>query len=393
MKFICCAAVLAAGLIVAGCHRDASSDALKHHHHHDEAEEAAEHAGHDHDHGAGEASDEPEGVIHLSDKMADRLGVKTGNVSDGDFTTAVKVAGVIEPGAASAGAASAPTAGIVTLASGIAPGAEVRAGQLIATVRADAVTGGDPNRAARADLQAAKAELDRIKPLWEERLVTRAQYNQAVADYERARAAFSAPAASGRVTAPVSGVISSLAARTGQFVETGAVIAEINGSGSMILRAEVPAAQYGSLGTVTDARVVLPYSGESFLISESGGRRTGASAAGARAGYVPVTFSFSAPGAMPGTAVEVYLLGTTSRKALTVPVSAIVEQQGDYYVYLKVGEDIYLKQPVTLGAADGSRREVLSGLHGGETIVTEGTTAVTLAAAAGNVPEGHSHQH
>lgn len=389
----------AAALAVTGCRRDSEPDELAHdhsHHHteeagHDHGHDGEEGHGHDHAHGENEARGH-EGTIVLSPHMAGRLGVRTDTARLTDMASVVKAAGIIEMSASAGGTASAPAAGIVTLARGIDLGSEVRAGQLIATVKASAVTGGDPNAAARADLDAARAELDRIKPLWEDRLVTRAQYNQAVAAYERARAAYSAPAASGRVTAPVSGVLTSLDAGSGRFVDAGAPIATINGSGAMTLRADVPGSRYAALGRVTDARIVLPYGGD-ILLSDAGGRRVGASAAGARAGYVPVTFTFTAPGAIPGTAVDVYLIGDGTRKAISVPESAIVEQQGSFFVYVRLDEDCYMKVPVTLGATDGARREITSGLRGGECVVSASTTAITLAAAAGNIPEGHSHSH
>lgn len=388
----------AVALSVTSCRRDTGADELSHDHSHHHSQEEAGHGhegeeGHDHAHAHGEGdAHEPEGTIVLSPHMAERLGVKVDTAALTDMAPVAKAAGIIEMSAAAGGTAAAPAAGIVTLARGIDLGSEVRAGQLIATVKASAVTGGDPNAAARADLEAARAELDRVKPLWEDRLVTRAQYNQAVAAYERARAAYSAPAASGRVTAPVTGVITSLDARSGQFVDTGAPIASINGDGAMTLRADVPAARYAALSRVTDARIVLPYGGD-ILVSEAGGRRVGASVAAARAGYVPVTFTFSDSRAIPGTAVDVYLMGDGSRRALTVPETAIVEQQGSFFVYVRLDEDCYLKVPVTTGATDGRRREITSGLHGGEAVVSAATTAITLAAAAGNVPEGHSHSH
>ncbi len=396
-KFIAIMAACAA-LTLGGC-KAKDNDELGHHHNHSHSEAEGhdhEHEGHDHpgeDHGE-DAHAEHGDVITLSPDMAERLGVKADTVAEAPFGSVLEVSGVIESSADAAGAVSARTAGIFTYAPGISIGSEVRAGQTIGSVRAEGVAGGDPNRVAKVELDAAKAELDRITPLWEDRLVTRAQYNAAVAAYQRALAAYSAPAASGRVTAPVSGVITTLDARSGQFVETGTVVATVNGSASYTLRADVPARKYALLGDVTDARVVLPYSGRTLLMSSLKGRRAGTSAAAARSGYVPVTFTFAGtPDIVPGTAVDVYLLGPDTRTAISVPRTAIVEQQGDYYVYEKLDEDCYRKLPVSLGATDGERVEVLSGLHPGMSVVTAGTTAVTLAAASGNIPEGHSHSH
>ena len=76
-----------------------------------------------------------------------------------------------------------------------------------------------------------------------------------------------------------------------------------------------------------------------------------------------------------------------------MPLSALVEQQGEYYVFVRLDDDCYRKSPVVRGATDGNRVEILSGLEPGQEVVVRGTTAVKLAQSAGAVPAGHSHSH
>ena len=78
---------------------------------------------------------------------------------------------------------------------------------------------------------------------------------------------------------------------------------------------------------------------------------------------------------------------------MTVPNSALSEQQGQYFVYEQVHPEVYMKVPVTIGESDGRRTEILSGIEPGKTIVTQGVTTVRLAETSGNIPEGHSHSH
>lgn len=389
--------LFAAAIAATACgHKD--SDELSHHHHnhaHAEGHEHSEAEGHDHqaeEHAHAASGDE----IVLSPEAAERFGVKTDTAAVRPVAAVVKAAGRVLPSAEGSAVAAAPTSGILTLAAGINVGSEVRRGQTLGSVRASGVTGGDPNRAARVELDAARAELERVKPLYEERLVTRAQYNAAVAAYERAKAAYSAPAASGAVVAPISGVITSLDALSGEYVETGAAVASIAASGTLTLQADVPARSYAAASRAADARMVLPYSGEVITLGEVGGRRLSSanSAAAGASGYVPVVFTFRNDGrVVPGTPVEVFLLADASRSAVSVPVSAISEQQGDYFVFVRLDEDCYRKVQVATGVSDGLYVEILSGLHGGEAVVSEGVTAVRLAQSSGNVPEGHSHSH
>ena len=132
-----------------------------------------------------------------------------------------------------------------------------------------------------------------------------------------------------------------------------------------------------------------------LLLSTLGARRTSQAAAATSPGYVPVFFTFRNDGSLlPGTQVDVYLLAADSREALAVPRSALVEQQGSYFIFEQVDAHGYKQVAVTLGVDNGEMVEVSSPmLKGGEVIVVEGATTVRLAGAAGAMPEGHSHNH
>ena len=53
---------------------------------------------------------------------------------------------------------------------------------------------------------------------------------------------------------------------------------------------------------------------------------------------------------------------------MTLPLTAITEEQGVHYIYIQVDKEGYRKQEVTLGENDGDRVEILSGLKKGETV-------------------------
>lgn len=364
-------------LLTGGCRRH-NNDELAHHHH---------------EHGGGEEvemSDE----IHLAESVADRFGIVTEKAENRQMSAVVKVGAVVEPSAEGLAVVTAPAAGIVSLSPGIDLGAEVKAGAVVATVRADAVTGGDANRVAKVDLEAAKTEYERAASLYADRLITVSDYNAACAAYERAKAAYSATAATGRAASPITGVVTSIDARSGQYVEAGAPIANVAASTRLTIRANVPARQYRDVASARDARVSYG-SGRSVLLSELDGRRLDInSTAGSMAGYVPVTFSVRNDGSLiPGEAVDLYILGESDRTAISVPVTALSEQQGAFFVYQRLDEDCYRKLPVAVGSNDGRYVEVVAGLAGDEDIVVEGVTAVRLAETSGVVPEGHTHSH
>ncbi len=383
-------------------HGHEGHDHSAHHANEGGVHEGHDHAEHAHEHGVeqvkADAHNHAEGadVIVLESCTAKRFGVKTQKAELKPFAQSVKVSGEVYASAEGDAIVSAPTSGIITIVSGMNNGSQVRSGQVVATIRAEGVSGGDVNQAAKAELDAAEAEWKRIEPLYKRRLVTQNQYNTAKAAYERARAAYSTNAAGGSAVSPITGVITSLDAKSGQYVQVGTPIASVAASTRLNLHADLPAKYYSLLPQFKDARVRVPYTDLTITLSNLDAKRLNSAdaTAGARAGYVPVVFSFRNDGSfVPGTAVEVYLLGDNSRNAITLPRTALSEQQGKYFVYEQLDADCYRKMPVEVGTSDGLNVEITSGLHGGENIVVEGVTTVRLAQAGGSVPSGHSHSH
>lgn len=389
-------------LYFSGCKSDNGKDELSHHHHHEHAAENHNHH-YEHNHKGDDEHEHTEkahkhtdGEITLEPEMAERFGVTTETVSPTSFSDAIKVSGEILSSPTDAAVIASPTSGILSFLPGIAAGTKVKAGTVIAQVSASGVTGGDQNLAAKAAYDAAKRELNRLRPLYEERLVTASEYNAALRAYEEAKAGFSSAASAGNITSPISGVITSIDANQGQYVEVGAPVATVSASTRLTLRADVPQRYYNRIGAINDAIISLPYSDTSILLSEIGGKRiTAADALASTApGYVPVYFSFDNDGSfIPGASADVYLRSAEAADLISVPLSALSEQQGQFYVFVRLDDECYRKQLVTTGRNNGSRVEIKSGLEPGDNVVVTGATTVRIAEASGTVPEGHSHNH
>lgn len=359
------------------------------------------HAGHNHNHAGGhvhgesskEGKEKGGDEIVLEPEQAARFGLKTQKVQPGSFNNIVKVSGQFVDSPESSSMATSPTAGIITLAPGIEPGRQVSRGTLIATVKAQAVSGGDANAAAAAAMNAAKKEMERLKPLHEAGIVSTSQWNAAVAAYNTARAAYSPAASGGRIVAPSNGVIGELLVKSGQFVETGAPVASIGSAQRLTLRADVPQRYYNRLASFTGATIRMPGSDDAVDIRDLHGQRVASATGGAaRAGYTPIYFTVNNNGTLvPGSGVEVFLQAEPREGVIVVPVGAVTEQQGQYFVYVKVDKEGYNKIPVTLGDSNGMLVEIKSGLKPGQEVVTAGAIGVRLAETSGAVPEGHSH--
>lgn len=278
-------------------------------------------------------------------------------------------------------------------------GLHVASGATIASISRKGMPGGDDAETSRLDYEAAKREYDRMKPLFDKGVVSARDFNAAKATLDRAEAALtgtkSAPAGTA-ATSPIAGTISALYVKSGDYVEAGQPIAAVVASTSMRLHADLPRRMRDNFEKIVSAAIVVPETGRTLDLDSLKSRRIPGDPieCTSHPGYLPVLFTFEGDGRLTsGGYVDVYLRLADRHQALTVPLTALSEQQGKWFVYIRLDEDCYEKRPVTRAGSDGTMVEILSGINPGEQVVTEGVTYVKLAESAGIVPEGHSHSH
>ncbi|MDD6777607.1 MAG: efflux RND transporter periplasmic adaptor subunit [Bacteroidales bacterium] len=356
------------------------------------------HEGHEHEHEHEQHEGEhhhAEGEIEFSHEQAERFGVKTTKVTLTDFCDVITVSGRIEPAQGDQVTVVARSSGIVRLSRNAVVGSFVNQGAAIGTVSAQNIVGGDENENARITYEAARRELERITPLYEDKIVTQKEYNAAKEAFDKAAIAYSSHSVAGSTAAShIAGTITSLLVADGDYVETGAPIAIVSKNTRLILRADLPERYAQALPQLTSATFKTSYSNEIFDLRELQGHRvSAATAATATPGYLPVTFEFVNDGKIvPGSFAEVRLLGSTKHNCIAAPVEAITEEQGNFFVYVRVDDDCYLKNHVILGMNNGKEVQVLSGLKDGDELVTTGALMIKMASNAGAVP-GHDHNH
>ena len=394
MKHIIIYAAIGMMALTTSCRHNEENDG---HEHHDHNHAEGHVHGHEHSTDTEKTDNSFGGEIVLHPEVAERFGVKTDTIRRGGFRRSVSASGIVLNSSSDLATVTAPAAGIVEFPRGTDLGAEVKAGSVIATIDSRSVSGGDAAAAARADYENARREYERISALWADRLVTAAEHAAAEAAYRRAEAAYSRPAASGTAKSPISGIITSLEAMRGQYVEAGEPIATVASSKTLTLRIDLPIRYASDPAAFTDARVKLPYSGRVIDIAEAGGHRvasTGMPAAGNTSAYIPVYFKVVNDGTFtPGLSFSAELLANETGNIISVPLDALSEQQGRMYVYKKIDDECYIKMPVSTGKSDGRRVAINSGVSDGDIIVVAGTPTVRLAESSAAIPEGHSHNH
>ena len=367
-----------------------------------------DHTGHDHsahgdeehDHGETEAgeSEDPDEIVFTAEQ-ASRTDFAVEEVVLSTFHAAIKTGGRIMPAQGDEVSVAAPAAGIVSFAgTGLSDGSQVSRGQRLFYISTKNIASGDLLSRNRAAYEKARGDYERAGKLLADRIVSQKEYDETKLAYENARAEYSAFAGSSSasgigVSTPIAGYVGSLAVNEGDFVEMGATLATVTQNRTLMLRAEVSQRYLPELRTVTGANFTDSYSGTTFKLSEMDGKLLSVGRIQTAANsLIPVTFQFRNTGnVLPGTYVEVALLGQAEDNVLAVPLSAVTEQQGLYYVYVQLDRDCYRRQEVRLGADDGDRVRILSGLAAGDRVVTRGAVNVRMAAASGSIP--HTHEH
>ena len=363
---------------------------------------AHEHGSEGHDHEAEmkeEKSHAHSDEIILTPEKAKAAGISTEIISPGSFREIIPTSGQILAAQGNEATVVAGTSGVVSFSKKVAEGMQVAKGAEVMSLSAEHLQDGDPLRRAQVAYEKAKDEYERARKLSESQIVSQKDLEALYEAYENARLAYEAlsPSQSGKglaVTSPINGYVKSCLVKEGDYVTVGQPLMTVTQTRRLMLKAEVSERYYPSVRQVVSANFKTPYNNRVYRLSELDGRLLSyGKASGDTSYYIPVTFEFDNRGEMtPGSFVEVYLLASERKDIISLPVSAITEEQGLNFVYIQLDEEGYRKQEVRLGGNDGQRVEILSGLKGGEKVVTQGAIHVKLASASNAIP-AHTHHH
>lgn len=339
------------------------------------------------------------GEIAFPHDKAEAAGVATQVAEPRPFSGVTHVSGKIMPASGEEATLSATAAGIVRLNRDVAEGAQIGKGTAVFTISTSAMPQGDVSKRASIDLQQAKSRFERAEKLIADKLITRQEYEDARTAYETARVAGAAVAsgAGGKgisVAAPISGFVKDCLVKDGDFVDVGQPMMTLSQNRKLFLRAEVPERGYSSLGKISSANFRTAYSDSVYSLADLRGRIVAlGKASGSGAPFVPVTFEFDNIGDLvAGSYADIYLLSSPRENVISVPLSALTEEMGVFYVFTRKDKDHYLRREVVTGDSDGRNIEIVSGLKAGDEVVTQGAVNVRLASATTAIP-GHTHNH
>ena len=369
----------------------------EHHHDHDHGHNHGHsHEGHSHEE---EGEEHEDGVIHFSAEQAEMAGLKVEEAQIGQFAEVIRVSGQVSAAQGDESAIVARTSGTINFSRDhLSEGSEVRNGEVIARISAENIAGGDVIAQSNLALATAKAAYERAQRLIADSIISQKEFERAQLEYESARLAANAGnggKGGATVASPLKGFIKQVLVKQGEYVEAGQIIATVTKSCNLQLRAEVPEKHFSSLTKVRSANFKMGYDEIARSLDEMGGHLVAiGKTADEGSAYIPVTFEFTNTGSVvPGSFADIWLIMQNRENVLTISVEALTEAQGVYYAYIQHEDedDHYERRELRLGASDGRRVEILSGISAGEKVVVSGVSQVKMAGATGVIPDAHNH--
>ncbi|MDQ6786622.1 MAG: efflux RND transporter periplasmic adaptor subunit [Acidobacteriota bacterium] len=180
------------------------------------------------------------------------------------------------------------------------------------------------------------------------------------------------------LTAPVTGIVNEIKATSGQQVETATQILSISNLSTVLIEAQVfekdlPLVRQSTRASFTASAL----SGEVYNIGTNDGDGRLASigqTVDPQTRTVPVIYEVKNPlGRLrEGNFIEITIDTSGDAKVIAVPKQAVINEQGQTFVFVFTGGESFEKRPVALGAEGADFYEVKSGLKEGDRIVTEG---------------------
>ena len=369
----------------------------------------------------GHADEDPNLITFLKEQQWD-IPFATQEVQQRTLTQTVDATGEIMAAQNSQAVVSAPFSGIILSSqNGNLPvvGQQLPKGTAMAVLNPAIQSGGGDNYAqqfinAQSELELAKANLDRSKRLYEKEAIpqtelqkARIEYRQALTRYQTINEVIqvdtttidgygeSAESYRFELKAPINGTIVESFVTPGMQVEAGEPLYRIADVSKVWLKANVPAAKQSRIANASQAAFRVQGDDRLYEMSELDGRLISrANSIDPQSRTLPLIYELdNTQNGLPlGMFSTVHINTDTKENVLAIPQSALIEEEGNYNVYVHVSGESFRKQRVTTGIEHHGWVEITSGLQGGEHVVTKNAYQVKLASLSSEAPS-HGHTH
>ncbi len=299
---------------------------------------------------------------------------------------------------------TAKTNGVVALSGGlIIEGKAISKGQVLFSISGNELANNNSSvrfLEAKNNYEKASADYERSKELAKDKIVSEKDLLTRKLEYENAKAIFenlnkNFNAGGQVVSSPMSGFVKQLFVQNGGYVESGQPIATISQNKSLLLHAEVQQKYSSALSNVQSANIKDLSNNKTYSLDELNGKIVSFGKNTNNNNFlIPVNLQIDNRGNfVPGSFVEIYLRTVSNSQALTIPNSALMEEQGVFFVFAQITPELFEKREVKTGVTDGIKTEILSGLNSSERIVSKGAILIKLSQSTGALDAHSGHVH
>ena len=266
---------------------------------------------------------------------------------------------------------------------------------------------------AQSQLSLAKKNLERSKRLYEKEAIPEVELERARIEYRQALTQFqtineiaqidtatvdtygdSESSYRFEMKAPISGTVVESYVQPGKQVKAGEPLLKIVDMSKMWLSVHVPAAKRIAIQNPGAAVFYVQGNERMYGMNEVNGRLL---SAGKQVDPETRTLSLiyeidNPEGLHSGLFVTAEIDTDQKENVIAIPESALIEEEGNFVVYVHVAGESFEKRAITTGIRNRGWVEVTSGLEEGEHVVTTNAYQVKLASLSSEAPShGHSH--
>ncbi|MFO7575544.1 MAG: efflux RND transporter periplasmic adaptor subunit [Bacteroidales bacterium] len=343
------------------------------------------------------------GSVTFTKEQSWQIEFATGTVASQPFGPVLKTVGEVLPAQGDEVVMTARTNGIVRFTSReLYAGTTVEQGEPLLNIMGGSLAEGNSAlryREARNNYERATADYERISTLAADRIVSERELLQARNQFENAKATYESlqenfSEGGQTLNSPFSGYLSNLNVTSGQYVETGQPVATVSRNRELIIRTELQQRYSHLLGSIHSANFITG-GGNSYTLEQLEGSVISTARSVSEGSHLlPVHLQISGnPDIIPGTLLDVFFRTRTGNHEVVVPSTSLIEEQGNYFVYVQIHPESFQKRQVFTGEHDGFNTSITSGLNEGERIVTRGAVMLKAATAAGAIDPHSGHVH
>jgi RND family efflux transporter MFP subunit len=319
------------------------------------------------------------------------------------FGEVIKTVGKVEPTQGNEEVITAKTNGFITIQSTLLSGQKVGSNQVLFSITDDNLANDNfavKFATAKSNFESAEAEFNRVEKLNKDKIVSNKEYLQIKNEYETAKAEYdnlkgSFNKSGQDVRSPMSGFIKQVFVKNGEYVEAGQSILSVSQSRTMMITAEVHSKFSSKINNIQSFNIKTVNNEKTYSSKNLDGKILSVGKSVTEDNYlIPIHLQVnSSADLVTGSYVEMYLKTSTDAELLNVPKSALIEAEGNYFVFVQINPELFEKREVKIGGTDGVNTVVTKGLEENERIVTQGAIMVKLSESIGTVDAHSGHVH